>query len=288
MILLLERNLLSKKAWQSDREEKEPVKEETMEEEQFRFMDFGENGFAGFTEWALENQIDPSRALAVWMMCLDYDAAGVKPESLTTERFEALETALLQDSDREQMLCAAQKIYGGLLSDLKVFPVPRNADSDCRFPEFEDSWGDPRTFGGDRRHEGCDIMGDCYPDGTYPVISMTDGVVEKLGWLRLGGWRVGIRSESGIYYYYAHLASYAAQLQVGQQVKAGELLGYMGSTGYSTVEGTSGNFAVHLHVGIYVPCEGEDVSVNPFYLLCYLKNNHVAVMEYPWQEAAEE
>ena len=41
----------------------------------------------------------------------------------------------------------------------------------------------------------------------YPVRSMTDGVVEKIGWLTLGGWRIGIRSFRGRYFYYAHLSS---------------------------------------------------------------------------------
>ena len=92
-------------------------------------------------------------------------------------------------------------VYSGLMKDPKVFPVVRNTDPYCDFVTYENTWGDDRTFGGDRRHEGCDIMGDSYADGTYPVVSMTDGVVEKMGWLKLGGWRIGIRSDKGIYYY---------------------------------------------------------------------------------------
>ena len=42
--------------------------------------------------------------------------------------------------------------------------------------------------------------------GLFPVLSMTDGVVEKKGWLPQGGYRLGIRSDGGIYYYYAHLS----------------------------------------------------------------------------------
>ena len=71
--------------------------------------------------------------------------------------------------------------------------------------------------------------------GLYPVVSMTDGTVRSKGWLELGGWRLGIETEQGAYFYYAHLDSYA-QIEEGDAVKAGDLLGYMGDTGYSTVE----------------------------------------------------
>ncbi len=175
-------------------------------------------------------------------------------------------------------------VYASLMKDLQVFPVVRNVDPDCKFVAYEDTWGDDRTFGGDRHHEGCDIMGDSYADGTYPVVSMTDGVVEKMGWLKLGGWRIGIRSDNGIYYYYAHLAAYADGLQVGDQIRAGQEIGRMGSTGYSTVEGTWGNFATHLHVGIYLPTTEGERSIDPYYLLKYLEKKHTMMASYPWED----
>ena len=182
------------------------------------------------------------------------------------------------------MLTKATAVYVGLMKDLQVFPVVCNTDPNCKFVTYEDTWGEDRTFGGDRHHEGCDIMGDHYADGTYPVVSMTDGVVEKMGWLKLGGWRVGIRSDSGIYYYYAHLASYAEGLQVGDPVNAGQLIGWMGSTGYSTVEGTRGNFATHLHVGIYLPTSEGERSIDPYYILKYLEKKHTMTASYSWEE----
>ena len=178
-------------------------------------------------------------------------------------------------------------VYAGLMKDLQVFPVVRNIDPLCEFVTYEDTWGDDRTFGGDRRHEGCDIMGDSYADGTYPVVSMTDGVVEKMGWLKLGGWRIGIRSDHGIYYYYAHLASYAEGLQVGDRVCAGQEIGRMGSTGYSTVEGTRGNFATHLHVGIYLSTAEGDRSINPYSILKYLEKKHTMMASYPWEKVSQ-
>lgn len=51
------------------------------------------------------------------------------------------------------------------------------------------------------------------------------------------------------------------------------LLGFMGDTGYSEIEGTTGNFATHLHLGIYLNDEnGKEFSVNSFPMLQYLWN----------------
>ena len=107
--------------------------------------------------------------------------------------------------------------------------------------------------------------------GLYPVVSITDGVISNLGWLDKGGYRIGITTGDGTYYYYAHLDSYA-NIKEGSPVKAGELLGYMGDSGYGK-EGTTGKFDVHLHMGIYFYKDGEEISVNPYYLLKYLENN---------------
>ena len=54
---------------------------------------------------------------------------------------------------------------------------------------------------------------------------MTDGVVRQKGWLELGGWRLGIETEKGAYFYYAHMDSYA-DIEEGDIVHAGDLLGY--------------------------------------------------------------
>ena len=68
-------------------------------------------------------------------------------------------------------------------------------------------------------------------------------------------------------FYYAHLSGYEANIRKGQTVAAGDILGYMGNTGYGS-EGTRGKFPVHLHLGIYieVPFQKE-LSVNPYWLL---------------------
>ena len=150
--------------------------------------------------------------------------------------------------------------------DLLCFPVGKIAGKLEDNVVFENSWMQSRTFGGDRGHEGTDIMASENVRGIYPVYSMTDGVVENIGWLR-----IGIRSPSGAYFYYAHLAEYAKDFQIGETVSAGTFLGFMGDTGYSDVEGTTGNFAVHLHMGIYLnDKDGTEFSVNSYPMLSYL------------------
>lgn len=159
----------------------------------------------------------------------------------------------------------APEIMKSVLADMECFPVKvkKNKGESVR---FEDSWGGVRTFGGQRRHEGTDLMPSEDVRGRFPVVSVSDGVVEQKGWLKLGGWRIGIRSPRGVYFYYAHLDRYAEDLEEGDKVKAGQILGYMGDSGYGE-EGTVGQFAVHLHFGIYVDREGEEISINPYQML---------------------
>lgn len=156
--------------------------------------------------------------------------------------------------------------------ELTWFPVPESSTNKPAKVSFENSWMAERTYGGSRSHEGTDIMAGIEESGYYPVVSMTDGTVEQVGWLEKGGWRIGVRSEHGIYYYYAHLHSYAKEWKAGDVIQAGELLGYMGDSGYGP-EGTTGQFAVHLHVGIYVPLGADqEMAVNPYWFLKYLEN----------------
>lgn len=169
-------------------------------------------------------------------------------------------------------------IVKNLLTEMEYFPVPQSTGN-MPYVEFENSWKYERTYGGKRFHEGCDIMALKNVRGVYPVVSVCDGTVEKMGWLEKGGYRVGIRSDSGIYYYYAHLSEYSG-IQEGDRVSAGELLGFMGDTGYSTVEGTTGMFDVHLHFGIYVNDRyGNEISLNPYYFLRRIDKN-VLYFEY--------
>ncbi len=113
-----------------------------------------------------------------------------------------------------------------------------------------DDFGNSRSFGFARKHLGNDLMGGL---GT-PIVAVEGGVVEAMGWNRYGGWRIGIRSfDSKRYYYYAHLkkdAPFAPGLQEGDMVQAGDLIGFMGRTGYSDKENVNNIETVHLHFGL--------------------------------------
>ncbi|MBR1599152.1 MAG: M23 family metallopeptidase [Lachnospiraceae bacterium] len=163
------------------------------------------------------------------------------------------------------------KIQSKIYEDMKYFPIPIEFQGEVT---YEDSFGAYRDNGG---HEGCDIMDVQNEPGRIPVISTTDGIVTNLGWLYLGGYRIGITSDNGIYYYYAHLDSYAAGIDAGDEIKAGQLIGFMGDTGEGQ-EGTSGRFPVHLHLGIYVGmADGNEQAVNPYSYL----NNIVTIRSKP-------
>lgn len=113
-----------------------------------------------------------------------------------------------------------------------------------------EDFGVGRSYGFARKHLGNDLMGSL---GT-PVVAVEGGTVEALGWNQYGGWRVGIRSfDSKRYYYYAHLQKdhpFAQGLSEGDIVQAGDLIGFMGRTGYSTHENVNNIETVHLHFGM--------------------------------------
>lgn len=71
------------------------------------------------------------------------------------------------------------------------------------------------------------------PVGT-PVVSTARGSVTSLGWE--GGWGniVRIQHDNGYTTHYAHLSSFAKGLQRGARVSQGQVIGYVGSTGWST------------------------------------------------------
>ena len=133
-----------------------------------------------------------------------------------------------------------------------------------------DDFGVSRTYGYKRRHLGHDMMGQV---GT-PVIAVESGYVEALGWNRYGGWRIGIRSFDGKrYYYYAHLRKnypYNKELATGSVVQAGDVIGYLGRTGYSTTENVNNIDTPHLHFGLQLIFdESQKEGNNEIWIDCY-------------------
>ena len=115
-----------------------------------------------------------------------------------------------------------------------------------------DDFGARRSYGYSRPHLGHDLMA---RTGT-PVIAVEDGYVEAMGWNRYGGWRIGVRSvDRRRYYYYAHLRRdhpFHKALSEGGFVRAGDVLGYVGRTGYSDTENVNNISVPHLHLGLQI------------------------------------
>ena len=114
-----------------------------------------------------------------------------------------------------------------------------------------DDFGVARSYGYKRNHLGHDLMGSV---GT-PIVAVEGGYVEACGWNQYGGWRIGIRSYDGKrYYYYAHLRRGHPynDMYEGKQVEAGEVIGYLGMTGYSAKENTNNINIPHLHYGLQI------------------------------------
>lgn len=142
-----------------------------------------------------------------------------------------------------------------------------------------DDFGNQRTFGFARKHLGHDMMGAA---GT-PIVAVESGVVEAMGWNRYGGWRIGIRSaDSRRYYYYAHLQKdhpFAEGLEVGDMVQAGDLIGFMGRTGYSDKENTNNIETVHLHFGIQLVFDESqkeclsEIWIDPYHIVRLLHSH---------------
>lgn len=138
-----------------------------------------------------------------------------------------------------------------------VFPLPKGS-----YPPYSDNFGDTRTWNpngsGTRFHEGVDIFAKL---GT-PIYAAEGGTIIDQGWNEYGGWRLTIRVDNSTAFYYAHLSGYADGIAEGATVKKGQLIGYVGNTGYGPV-GTKGKFEPHLHFGIY-KTDGTWRAIDPY------------------------
>ena len=126
--------------------------------------------------------------------------------------------------------------------------------------QLTDTFAEAR--GSDRRHDALDIMA---PAGT-PVLAVADGHVEKLFTSVQGGLTLYQFEPSGRYaYYYAHLQGYAPGIVEGRQLKRGDVIGRVGSTGNANPA------APHLHFAVFVLGPEQQwwkgTAINPYPLL---------------------
>jgi murein DD-endopeptidase MepM/ murein hydrolase activator NlpD len=144
----------------------------------------------------------------------------------------------------------APAVTAQLTSGGYVFPVFGPAS-------FGDTFGAPRADVKGGWHHGEDIFA---PLGT-PLLAVADGTVFSVGWNDIGGWRLWLRDRAGNEFYYAHLSAYSPLAVNGRQVKAGDVLGFMGKTGDAEFS------PVHLHFEIHpvsLLAMGYDGAVAPY------------------------
>lgn len=226
-----------------------PIKDDTSAVRIQFFHGFGKDGDRD-GKAVQDDPYDRTAGIAAWL-----SSHGKN----TFEQSEALWEYYENETAVDRILALAnvyQKFNSAKLTD-RAFPLAK------RFSfAYNDTWGQGRSFGGRRMHEGTDLFASY---GT-PVLSVCYGYVELIGWNRLGGWRIGIRSADNYYYYYAHLSAYAKGVRQGTIVQPGQVIGYVGSSGYGP-PGTSGKFPPHLHFGVYRDTGTREWAFDPYPLL---------------------
>lgn len=158
---------------------------------------------------------------------------------------------------RIQQFAGIYEHFGKLDLLEHAFPLPLGNNY-----SYRDTWGSGRSWGGRRTHEGTDI----FASHGVPVRSTCYGIVEIKGWNPYGGWRIGIRDLSNFYHYYAHLSGYEKNVETGTIVKPGQVIGWVGSSGYGK-PGTQGKFPPHLHYGVYSDRGLIEWSFDPYPML---------------------
>ncbi len=219
--------------------------------------DFGKSSLARIEKLAktLSSQESTLQELTIDMEYYDY----------YYEAYEAVLGGMVGEYEIEQEDEKGGKIWKSVYG-LKAFsPIAKGFS----YNDYDD-FGSSRSYGYKRQHLGHDMMGQV----GVPIIAIESGRVEALGWNQYGGWRIGIRSfDQKRYYYYAHLRQnfpYALNLKEGSIVTAGDVIGYMGHTGYSTKENTNNIDTVHLHWGLQLIFdESQKEGNNEIWVDCY-------------------
>src|SRR5262249_21849991 len=130
-----------------------------------------------------------------------------------------------------------------------VFPVAGTAD-------YGDSYGGFRGDVPGNWHHGDDIFASL---GT-PVVAVADGTINRVGWEKLGGWRLWVRDGAGDEFYYAHLSGYTPSDLRSNRVKAGQVIGFIGNTGDAFTTSPHLHFEVHPRTLLHL---GYDGAVDP-------------------------
>jgi hypothetical protein len=118
--------------------------------------------------------------------------------------------------------------------------------------EFGDSYGGLRTDVSGGWHHGDDIFAKL---GT-PVVAVADGTLNRVGWEKIGGWRLWVRDRAGDEFYYAHLSGYTRAALAGGRVEAGEVIGFVGNTGDAFTTMPHLHFEIHPRPLLHMQYDG--------------------------------
>ncbi|MCW2971806.1 MAG: metalloendopeptidase-like rane protein [Thermoleophilia bacterium] len=129
---------------------------------------------------------------------------------------------------------------------------------------YVDTWGAARASTG-IPHQGTDIFAD---EGT-PIVAIADGTLNRVGWNTIGGYRFWLVDRFGNAFYNAHLSAFSPLALDGAQVKAGDVIGFVGHTGDAQFT------PPHLHFEVH---PGGGAPQNPFgFLNAWRKGTEVAI-----------
>lgn len=275
-------------------------KEEEKEEDYIKWVDFGVSKFAMTEAYEYDRDTYGTDVHIGWIDLLAWTAAhtggAFNDDRTVCQYMEALEEKVSNGEELSKLVKDLQyfsyyqeaysAVLGGMVGEYEIEEPPEDGGKAVwtkkyglkafhpiakGFPYSDyDDFGASRSYGYKRNHLGHDMMGQI---GT-PVVAVESGYVEALGWNQYGGWRIGVRSfDKKRYYYYAHLRQgfpYQPDLKEGSVVLAGDVIGYMGHTGYSTKEDTNNIDQTHLHFGMQLIFdESQKDGNNEIWIDCY-------------------
>lgn len=108
-----------------------------------------------------------------------------------------------------------------------------------------------QIFGEGNFHSGIDIAGTGYGSNIYAT---NNGTIETMEYIHSYGYYIMINHNNGYYSLYAHMKGFAPNLSIGSTVSRGQVIGYLGNSGWST--------GPHLHYEIRT-CARYACTTNP-------------------------
>jgi murein DD-endopeptidase MepM/ murein hydrolase activator NlpD len=208
------------------------------------------------------------------------EAAAVKPpppKRAAPKRKPAPPDDRVRPQEKEQERDEPDGVEPGKVPPL--LPVPQGLDVRLTsgryvFPVYGPaSFSD--TFGAGRANTGWHHGEDIFAPLGAPILAVTDGTVFSVGWNDVGGLRVWLRDRYGNEFYYAHLSAFSQLAVNGNQVEAGDVLGFMGNTGDAE------HTPYHLHFEIHPATllhKGYDGVIPPYrYLVAWQRLSDVAI-----------